>query len=374
MSADQWLKRQNRALHLRGFEVSLDVSGTRIRLRATLPPKPHEPPGPGRQQRISTGMVYPDQAPEAIALAEALGRCIDQHRLGVEPFDWAPWLSVRKSITTQVGLTKAMTGVKAIALAKRRWLEAHPNQQRAALLWEGSHGCMLKPLRDVLELTPQHLKDLVLSRRPRTSMRLRQGRSVALVARVMGLPESFVTEINSLAAGYTWASAKRREIPSEEQIEAAIDGLQRQWQWPAAIVATYGCRPHEAMLFADVLPSQMLRIQAGKTGSRQALPLPAKWIERWQLHDKCLPQGVHRDDYSRTGRMLTNAIAKAKVDFRPYDLRHAWAVRAIRHSRISPSLAAKSMGHSLTMHHKVYQRWFDIEELVAVYRDLNLDA
>ncbi|MEB3270350.1 MAG: hypothetical protein VKJ44_01705 [Synechococcus sp.] len=86
-----WLSRQNEALKLRGLAVSLELAGSRIRLRASMPSKPADPPGsPWRQQRISTGLEDPARASEAVELAETLGRSLERSRLGFEPFDWAP--------------------------------------------------------------------------------------------------------------------------------------------------------------------------------------------------------------------------------------------------------------------------------------------
>ena len=46
------------------------------------------------------------------------------------------------------------------------------------------------------------------------------------------------------------------------------------------------------------------------------------------------------------------------------------AVRAILHPQISPSLAAKSMGHSLAIHSRTYQRWFDQSSMLGVLEEL----
>jgi hypothetical protein len=65
--SDPWLNRQNAALKLKGHGVTLDVVGARVRLRATMPPRPTDPLGTGlRQHRISTGLAYLDQASEAL--------------------------------------------------------------------------------------------------------------------------------------------------------------------------------------------------------------------------------------------------------------------------------------------------------------------
>ena len=68
--SDPWLSRQNAALKLKGHVVTLDVAGGRVRLRATMPPRPADPPGSEpSQHRISTGLAYPDQASESLQLA-----------------------------------------------------------------------------------------------------------------------------------------------------------------------------------------------------------------------------------------------------------------------------------------------------------------
>lgn len=69
--SDPWLIRQNAALKLKGHGVSLDVAGCRVRLRATMPPRPTDvPSAEPKQHRISTGLVYPAQATESLQLAE----------------------------------------------------------------------------------------------------------------------------------------------------------------------------------------------------------------------------------------------------------------------------------------------------------------
>ena len=100
-------------------------------------------------------------------------------------------------------------------------------------------------------------------------------------------------------------------------------------------------------------------IQGGKTGAQQGLPLPKAWIARWDLKNKRLPKINLDRDHRTVGSQLGVALRRYGAPFQAYDLRHAWAVRAIHHAQISPSLAAKSLGHSLMVHTSLYQRWFD---------------
>ena len=47
---------------------------------------------------------------------------------------------------------------------------------------------------------------------------------------------------------------------------------------------------------------------------------------------------------------------KPELPLNPYDLRHAWAVRTI-HIGLPDTVAARMMGHSVTVHTKTYHHW-----------------
>ncbi|MEL7245686.1 MAG: site-specific integrase, partial [Cyanobacteria bacterium J06573_2] len=51
---------------------------------------------------------------------------------------------------------------------------------------------------------------------------------------------------------------------------------------------------------------------------------------------------------------------KIGLEFKPYDLRHAWAIRA--HILGVPiKAAADNLGHSVQVHTQTYQRWFSLD-------------
>jgi integrase len=370
--ADPWLKRQNAALRLRGCDVSLDLAGSRIRLRATLPPKPGEPRDtPDKQRRISTGLAYPDQAAEAVELADALGKALERHRVGAEPFDWLPWLRLGSMPGASVEELSRISGIEAVKIAREWWLRNGRHRHAAEYTWTREYEPSLKPLLAIPALEPEHLTALVETRAIRTRIRKKVGTACAAVATALGWPADVAENLRAISKGYGKRDVTPRDLPSDAEVEEGIDRLSPAWQWPAAMVATYGCRPHEALLYAEVLPSGVARIDAGKTGARQSLALPPEWIERWDLKTKRLPKLNWNKSHADIGCTMTRRFYCYKMSFGAYDLRHAWAVRAIRNPQISPSLAAKSMGHSLTMHSSVYQRWFDSNELEAVQSLLN---
>jgi integrase len=187
------------------------------------------------------------------------------------------------------------------------------------------------------------------------------------MAQALGWGNELVADLRQRGKGYSARQASPRSLPSEKEIETFIDQLPPVWQWPIGVVATYGCRPHEALLHAEVLPSGLVRIADGKTGARQSLAMPADWLKRWQLIDKRIPPTMHEDRGHRAaGMAMGRLFRRVNAGMVPYDLRHAWAVRAIHNPQISPSLAAKSLGHSLMVHTSLYQRWFDSASMASL--------
>lgn len=319
--------------------------------------------GTWRQQRVSTRLLWPDGADAARAMAEALGRDLRLARMG-EPFPVDRWLAPDRPLAAG----ETISGLEALRRAERHW---QARSRRASPRgWEHNYGRFLRPLEAVPALEPQHLRTLVESHAMGSAMRHHTAGAAAYLAQSAGFGSELAADLRTLGAGYSVRNAAPRDLPSDAVIEAVIDGLAPGWQWVAGICAAYGTRPSEAILHAAVQPSGLLAISAGKTGARQSLPLPRAWIERWDLEQRRLPGVKLTTTNSGPGERLSRALRRAGAPFRGYDLRHAWAVRAILHPSISPSLAAKSMGHSLSMHARVYQRWFDQEAMVSVLEGL----
>lgn len=141
------------------------MAGSRVRLRATLPPKPTDPPGSeAKQHRISTGLVYPDQASEALLLEEKLGNALVRHRVGLDLFDWSPWLSLgrkRGVSASQGGECTAVSGTGAIRQAHQWWLKQRHRGQSADESWKVDYQAPLSPLVGIEALSAEHLVALV---------------------------------------------------------------------------------------------------------------------------------------------------------------------------------------------------------------------
>jgi integrase len=369
VAEDAWLKRQNEGLRKMGVPVSLEVEGKRIRLRAMMPPKPPTTGSP-RQQRISTGLIYPQQVSEAVDLARRLGSELLNHQLGQQMFRWEEWErkgNKQQAIAINQQLSVGINGDDAINETWIWWQKQRARSASAAATWQKDYLSPLRSLKGVLRVDESVLASLIEATAPGTKTRKRTAMAAAAVARALAYEETVIRRLKDNGKGYSEInSAKNRELPTDERIIEFIDSLPRKYQWPTAVMATFGCRPHEALRYATVNEKYSLIITGGKTGPRHSLPLPKQWIEMWELQNKELPKIKENTPDGEIGSCLNRQFKKRGCEFAPYDLRHCFAVRTIMEPKISPTLAAKSMGHSLEVHTRKYQRYFDSKNIESI--------
>ena len=354
-SRDPYLARINRALRDLGSTVTLEISpsGGRLRLRATLP----SPDGTWKQRRIVTAFPYPAGVDQARELAERLGKDLELHRRGVETFPFDRWLQPSKP---PGGGQEEISGREAISRTEAWWRQQRKRGPSAGVTWATTYEAPLRPLLNLGAVTIDTLRAVVESKPIGSCSRRKAALAVTAVAQALEMDGEAVRGLRELGKGYSpLKDAAPRELPADAVIVEVIDALPSDWQWVAGICATYGARPHEALLMATVESNGLVEISGGKTGARQGLPLPKAWIDRWDLRAKRLPGINLNRDHRTVGSQLGVALRRYEAPFHAYDLRHCWAVRAIHSPQISPSLAAKSLGHSLMVHTSLYQRYFD---------------
>lgn len=269
----------------------------------------------------------------------------------------------------------------------------------------------------------------------------RQKREVVSLLRRAGFgaiaPEELSSElkgmVNRKKQALVAAGQSRRRIPTTEAIEEWLDQVMAEdplWGWVFAMVATYGLRPHEVWHIGS-LPDEHGLITVGeaahhikvtKTGFRAAVPLPASWVERYQLggatgeqrlaelRARHKPRYVNEegqafdptrdavkrcDNNERLGAICCHKLRScdAKADFElrhklyawvetapaqggrkaqrrkercvPYDLRHAYAIRARESTTWSYADVAAVMGHSPEVHRRTYLREISGEQTKA---------
>lgn len=190
------------------------------------------------------------------------------------------------------------------------------------------------------------------------------------------------------------ASAMRvRVIPSDEEIEAWLDGLDPVNRWVFGMLATYGLRPHEVWHVQEIdekgwvtVPGEM----ATKTARHFAPPVPAAWVERfrlradfeemraevnrrWRIHwtevsgvrvatNNASISNMLYTQFSLRGltKLWAAATDGEEKDWaRPYDFRHAYAIRCATSDETAHCLddqMARWMGHGVEVHRRIYLR------------------
>ncbi|MBD2502892.1 site-specific integrase [Anabaena azotica] len=148
------------------------------------------------------------------------------------------------------------------------------------------------------------------------------------------------------------------------------------WRWVYGMLATYGLRPRELFVEPDInwwMSPQNIdhtwKVNKNtKTGYREVIPFVPEWIELFDLKNSkplnILEQKVAKiasvQNINWMRRDISRWFRKVGIEFQPYDLRHACAIRA--HLQGIPiKAAADNLGHTVDEHTKTYQRWFGIE-------------
>jgi integrase len=198
----------------------------------------------------------------------------------------------------------------------------------------------------------------------------------------------FKYDFTGLADGY---KPKDRNLPTDEAIERAYELIQNNknkterfikraesWGWILMVLATYGLRPHElfAINYDKSFKEPYYEIELDetitdgtKTGDRTVYPIPLKWVKEYQLYDirntvlleynspliqfsHSLGQRIRekRNDFK------DDEDSRQCLDFQAYDLRHRYAVRG-RELGFDAITMSDWMGHQLTIHDAIYQKY-----------------
>ncbi len=163
-----------------------------------------------------------------------------------------------------------------------------------------------------------------------------------------------------------------------KQVNQNVRDSWQLWRWIYGMLAVYGLRPRELFinpnidwwLSADNADMTWKVDKDCKTGEREALPLYKEWIADFDLknpkYSKMLIDAVNKKDKNNHAEItaLTQRVSwwfrKIGLNFKPYDLRHAWAIRA-HIIGIPIKAAADNLGHSVQVHTQTYQRWFSLD-------------
>lgn len=352
MSVDAAITDLNARLKAGHHRCAVERRRTALCLRATLPERAN--PAKRRQQRIALGLNA-----DYSGLPEAERKAIElSHQLRTNTFNWDTWDApqVSEAITVDAFL-KAAEKLHAAKYAK--------TPERGANAWSKKWKPALNKLPPSGPVNEAVLLRVINKLTPGTASRRDQGNLLAQVARSLGLPHEGLLEE---CRGYGVDKLTERDIPSDDAIQAAFHKIRLpHWRWAYGMCAAYGLRPHECAQLSWVEDNWIEIHDNTKTGSRRVTPCPSAWVDQFELHS--LPRPPQSP--SAFTKALNDALDRDGITIKPYNLRHAYALRLLDRG-VTADLGARLMGHSLQVHQSTYQRWIDADRIQKAMAGVSL--
>lgn len=338
----------NARLKACNHRCTIQLRGRAYSLVATLPTRD----GTGRkQQRIPLG-------PE-VDLYEAERKAVELgHQLRTKTFSWEVWDEPQGP--SAITVPDFITAAKALHASKYR-----KKPERGASAWSKKWAPALRKLPLSGGISEATLLRVIRAMPAGSASRRDQGNLLSQIAKSLGLNTEALL---AACRGYGVDKLTERDIPSDEAIKAAMARITLpHWRWTFGMCAAYGLRPHECAELTWLEGDWIEVADATKTGSRRVTPCPSAWVQRFELRDLPRP----KQSSQTLGKVFNDALDRAQVHIKPYNLRHAYALRLMSKG-VSADLAARLMGHSLQVHQTTYQRWIEADRIQKAMAGLSL--
>jgi len=351
LDLDQPLKEINTKLKEMRCRVRVAQKRESLFLRATFPSKkiggnPTQQFLPLRLKALWSSL---DQA-QAAALK------VD-HELKTGVFNWSTYIEV-EAPEGSPGELSVCVGDFITAAENLHRSKYRKNPEGGSIAW----GKKWKPALVKLPPSPNTLLNearlirIIKSIPENSAARTDQGGILFRVAKSLGFN---IEKMQEAASGYGVAQLTPREIPSDELIEKTFNLIKLpHWKWLFGICAAYGLRPHEALTISWGADNWITIADETKTGTRRVCPCKSEWVEKFQLRTLPIPT----QDPRNVARIGSDAFERDGVEIRLYQLRHAYAIRLFEKG-VSADLAAKLLGHSVSVHENTYRRWLQADRI-----------
>jgi hypothetical protein len=349
----------NDRLKFSDIPVRVRLKGRNLALRATLPKKPGE--GSGRKQ-YDISLKIP-RTRDGLKRAEREANILAQ-RMADGSFEWSQYATGPNDDPLQSKpISQWIAELKPHYFATQR--RGKNGKQITDETWRVQWGSTFRKLPQSEPLTAGLLLAAVLSTGEGTAIREKTCQRLQHLANFAGIQ----IDLSLYDVGY---ESPPRDIPEDDLILDWHDRIPNaDWRWVFGMMATFGLRPHECF---DCKFLDPLTVQVGtqtKTGERQTKAIPPEWVDRWKLLDGTPPPGKTRTPVQR-GTSVSKQFRRYEVLMQPYDLRHAWAIRTSVVNGIPLATAAQWMGHSVTTHTRIYQKWLKASTNDQIYKSLIL--
>jgi integrase len=363
-SAEELLKEVNSRLRSGKAGVTVSPVGGMLYLRATLPPKPGSNKQSPYQQRISLGVRL---NPPGVKRAEAEALKLSSE-LALDKFDWRNWQNDKQKQSPK-------TIADWVKDFETHYFSRRERNPKSTTTWEKDYKIPYARLPQHRQLGADVLIETALTYEPDTRSRQRACTAYGRLAKFAGID----VQMSQYRGRYSPKSVNPRDLPSDEKILELIEGMQNpRWRFLMLLMTIYGLRDHE-VFYVDleglqiapgvctVTESDGLSLDdGGKTGWREVWPYPADWWEKYLKGQTIILPKLTAKKNSDYGMRISQYFKRKKLPIVPYDLRHAWAARTAV-AGLDPAIAAKMMGHDLSVHTRVYHQFISRASFQAAW-------
>lgn len=325
------LAQANARLKATRTRCSIEQRGEKLLLRGTFPPKPIADRQDWHRQRIFLGV---NATPVGISFAESEARKVSA-LLDQNLFSWLPYLEEKEEDSSTIY-------TQFVEKFKRHKL----SQGIAEDTWKREYANICSELTS---FDTEKALELVFKTSPNSRKRKRTCIAIKALFRFAGI----TIDLKPYEGSYSPTNPLQpRDIPSDKLVQEWFYKIPNpEWRWAYGILATYGIRPEELLLLEfDAMPVLVVRGDKSLSSNRKVYPIFLEWIELFDLKKPKIP------NCKDTGQQTCRQFSRYKIPFRPYDLRHAWAIRSMEFG-LPLELAAQQMGHSMIVHSQIYHRW-----------------
>lgn len=325
----QALSEANLRLKALRSRCTIERRGDRLLLRGTFPPKPTATRQDWHRQRIFIGV---NATPSGISHAESEARKISA-LLDQNLFDWTPYIN--QPDETEITFDQWVAKFKAHKIA----------QGINETTW---HREYYYPFKTIDSLDPEKAIAAIFKTEPNSRKRSRYCMSISALFKFAGVD----LDLKAYKGNYSATTVQPRDIPTDSTIQEWFFKIKNDsWRWAFGIIAAYGIRPEELLdLEFDEMPILIVRGDKSFSSDRRVYPIYPEWVDLFNLKNHNVPK------CKDTGKQTCHQFQRYEIPFRPYDMRHAWAIRSMEFG-LPLELAAQQMGHSMTVHSQTYHRW-----------------
>ena len=366
MNVIQEINNVNDKFATQGSKLRIEKRGEKLNIRGSLPSK--EDKNNFKIQRISLGLKA-----DISGLEEAKKKLqLINLQLELNQFDWINWIvnPNKKEIKNDFEFPYRLNQFEEFFFkeSKSEYLSS-----TRKTTWRSSYKPYLKRVLNIYNECDSEDLDKIFQKtlksyKEGSRSRKQCATSLSVLAKFLEikLPEDW--KLNS--KGYGLNKAGFRDLPTDEAIEKIWEKIpNKSWKFVFGLMATYGLRNHE-VFFCDLssltsFGDKIIRVlPTTKTGEHQVWPFHPEWVEKFELsklgYDTELLPNICKDlNYTtlqNIGKKITDQFKRYSLNIRPYDLRHAWAVRTIFYD-LPDTVAARMMGHSVSLHTQTYHHW-----------------